>query len=515
MGVCRRLDASGSAHSETVILLLLLAAQLALADHYERGMELAHAGSWLEAREEFLAGSLETPRDKRYLLELAGVEYRLGNRAAARDSLSAALKLDPSDSYAIDFLATLYFLDGNAEAALKYWNRIGKPRVQSIEMSPPPQVRPELVDRALAFAPGEILTLEHYRSTIAWLEGLDAFDGLALELRAQPDGNFDATLRWRELPQWIHAASVVAGLPFQTLDYKDTLGQDATTVKALYRFDAPLRRAALSFSRPLKGNPKTRYSLFADARGETWNFAQPADFRLRRIAAGAELQFIPSGRFAWGIGATAVDRSFPGAPQFSSGFTLSHSVWFGYRFLNIPQQRLTGELRGAWETGRFWGNTSKGLFSRTRWSVDGQWYPQPSGKDLEVTTRLSAGAVLGNTPFDDLYVLTYDRDYDLPLRGHRSTIEGKRGSAPIGRRYVLANVDLYKTLWHPPLVKIDIGPTLDVGRLWDQVTPRERGKILVDVGAQIRLGLPGGFRVFLSYARDLRGGSGAFNSFTR
>jgi hypothetical protein len=122
---------------------------------------------------------------------------------------------------------------------------------------------------------------------------------------------------------------------------------------------------------------------------------------------------------------------------------------------------------------------------------------------------------MGNAPLDELFMLTYDRDYDLPLRGHSSTIDGKRGSAPIGRRYALANVDFYKTIWHPSLVTFDIGPVLDIGRVWDQVAPRERGKVLVDAGAQLRLGLPGGFQVILSYARDLRGGSGVFDSFTR
>src|SRR6185437_15631755 len=113
-----------------VILIFLLATQLAFADHYQRGMELAGKGSWREAREELLAGSVESPRDKRFMIELAGVEYRLGDRNLARNYLRRALDLDPADTYAIDFIATLYFLDGNAEAALQYWNRIGKPRIQ-------------------------------------------------------------------------------------------------------------------------------------------------------------------------------------------------------------------------------------------------------------------------------------------------------------------------------------------------------------------------------------------------
>jgi hypothetical protein len=497
-----------------VIPIVLLAAQLVFAGHYERGMDLAKAGSWREAHDEFLAGNIESPRDKRYLIELAGVEYRLGNRAAAREYLRAALRLDPQDAYANDFLGTLYFLDGNAESALLYWNRIGKPRIQNIEISPSAEIRPELVDRALAFAPGEILTLDHYRSTLAWLKDLDVFEDLHLDLQARADGSFDAAFRWRQSPRWIRAATALAGVPFQIVESKKTLGQDAVSVAGLYRFDAQKRRLAMSFASPLHHSPKARYALFADARSETWNIGQSADFRVRRVAAGASLRFVPSGRFSWETGATVAARSFPGAPQFAPGPSVAQFASLQYRLLDIPAHRITAGVGGTWETGRLFSVPSGGLFSRTNWSVRGQWLPKSVGTDYQVLARISAGAVLGPAPLDEWFMLTYDRDYDLPLRGHDSSIDGKRGSAPIGRRYVLANVDFFKSIWHPLWIKIDAGPVLDIGRVWDQIAPAEQGKLLVDAGAQLRLGLPGGFQVVLSYARDLRGGSGAFDSFT-
>ena len=49
------------------------------------------------------------------------------NAAEAKRNLRTALHRNPDDRYANDFLATLYQLDGNTEAALKYWNRLGKP----------------------------------------------------------------------------------------------------------------------------------------------------------------------------------------------------------------------------------------------------------------------------------------------------------------------------------------------------------------------------------------------------
>src|SRR2546425_5061076 len=44
------------------------------------------------------------------------------------DQLHAALRLNPQDAYSSEFLATIYFLEGNIEAALKYWNPEDKPR---------------------------------------------------------------------------------------------------------------------------------------------------------------------------------------------------------------------------------------------------------------------------------------------------------------------------------------------------------------------------------------------------
>jgi len=36
------------------------------------------------------------------------------------------LRVDSSSVYGNEFLATLYLMEGNLDAALKYWNRVGK-----------------------------------------------------------------------------------------------------------------------------------------------------------------------------------------------------------------------------------------------------------------------------------------------------------------------------------------------------------------------------------------------------
>ena len=63
-------------------------------------------------------GERLAPMDARFPTELAGVAFKQKQNARAERLLRRSLRLAPGDNYANDFLATLYFLDGNIEAAL-------------------------------------------------------------------------------------------------------------------------------------------------------------------------------------------------------------------------------------------------------------------------------------------------------------------------------------------------------------------------------------------------------------
>src|SRR5947207_8158859 len=136
---------------------------------YLRGMALMRLNRWQEAREAFTSGIEKTPQDTRFRVERAGAEYRLRDFPAAKSDLWAALRMQPKDQYALDFLGTIYLLEGNSEAALKYWNREEKPRLASVTLSPKPQLKEELISRALAFNAPQVLELGAFRTTKARL----------------------------------------------------------------------------------------------------------------------------------------------------------------------------------------------------------------------------------------------------------------------------------------------------------------------------------------------------------
>src|SRR2546430_283932 len=149
---------------------------------YLRGMALMRLNRWQEAREAFTFGIEKSPRDTRFRVERAGAEYRLKDFSAAKSDLRAALRFQPKDQYTLDFLGTIYLLEGNLEAALKYWNNEDKPRLASVTLSPKPQLKGELISRALAFNAPQVLELGAFRPTEARLANLGVFSTVRLEL---------------------------------------------------------------------------------------------------------------------------------------------------------------------------------------------------------------------------------------------------------------------------------------------------------------------------------------------
>ncbi|HWB96014.1 MAG TPA: hypothetical protein VG672_04915, partial [Bryobacteraceae bacterium] len=147
------------------------AAQTAL----DQAIALGRAGRWTEAETVLLEGQRRFPSDSRFPVELAGVAYRQGRFHAAKGYLHDALRLDAEDRYANDFLGTLYLLDGNVAATLKYWNRIEKPLIQHVLFVPPPPLDPLLRDRTFDISAGQVFTYRRLLQTEANVAALQTF----------------------------------------------------------------------------------------------------------------------------------------------------------------------------------------------------------------------------------------------------------------------------------------------------------------------------------------------------
>jgi len=274
------------------------------------GSALAQFGRFDDAYRALLTGHRIAPNDKRFPIELAGVSFKQKRNKAATAWLRRALHIDPTENYANDFLGTVYFLDGNLEAALKYWNKIDKPFIENLQPDHSLRIRPALLDHALAFSPASKLRLADFETSLVRLDGLQVFPNPRIQLAARTEGKFDAILNLRERNGfgdnlWQALLSAFSGIAYQTVyPAYDNIAGSAINITSLARWDAQKRRLAASLSGPLHNNPKWRYQFGVDLRNETWDirssFAGDApvlgSLNLRREIASATITSFDSGR---------------------------------------------------------------------------------------------------------------------------------------------------------------------------------------------------------------------------
>jgi hypothetical protein len=294
---------------------------------------------------------------------------------------------------------------------------------------------------------------------------------------------------------------------------------------SLLRWDSEKRRALGTVSTPLFDNPARRLQIYVDARNENWNLsrtffggAPPGDLNLRRIAGGVELRSVVNGRWSWSTGSEIAGRSFrnlPGITTIAERTFFTDAISFAYwlradrSLLRVPEQRFTVDSSAEGRIGRTFAE-SLGAFGAVRGTLDAHWLPRAQGDDFEMRTRVRAGATLGAVPFDELFQVGVERDNDLWLRGHAGTSGGRKGAAPLGRRYFLTNWEMDKDVYRNGIFTVKLGPFLDTGSIADSSGLFGSQRWLWDTGAQCKVRVLGSVTVVLIYGRDLRGGHNIF-----
>ena len=148
----------------------------------------------------------ECPASAGPLRELAGVRFaeRRWNDAAAL--ARQALALDPNDGYAIDVLGSSLFMLDDATGALRVWNRIGKPRLDTVRIEGLHHTRYDTVAAAVAPPPHALLTPEMFALATRRVNELPDRSSARLTLRPDADGTatLDAAIAERQtLPRGI------------------------------------------------------------------------------------------------------------------------------------------------------------------------------------------------------------------------------------------------------------------------------------------------------------------------
>lgn len=494
-----------------------------------RGLALAQLKRWEEAKTSFEAGLHRYPRDARFLVELAGIAYREKRFAKAQWYLRRSLAIKPDDDYANNFLAAIYFLQDNLEAALKYWNRARKPKLSDLAFEPRPKLNPLLLDRAFAFSLGNTWTGDQFLTTETLIESLDLFPRPRFDLEAQPDGSFDLKFYGTErnswdITKWDGLLSLLRGLPYQSV-YPEfyNLGGKGLNWQSLVRWDDQKRRISTELAAPIGQNPALRYRVYFLGLNENWNISDTiaaATFsavNLEKAVAGAEIQNIVSGRWQWDAGAEYSYRRFrnplgipaQAASIFTNGSAIAVRSTIQLSLVRFPESRFTLDSSATGEIGTFFGGPLN-RYARIQGSLNGHWFPESSGDDFETQVSLRGGRTFGEVPFDELFMLGFDRDNDLWMRGHPGLRDGEKGGAPLGRNYVLMNAETDKIVYRASFFTVKAGPFLDSGDIYDPSGYFGSSRWLWDTGVQAKVRVLGSFEFVLGYGKDLRSGRNSF-----
>jgi tetratricopeptide (TPR) repeat protein len=483
----------------TIAAIYLLLLQSPESEH-RRAVELAAAGDIEQAKAILLTQQDKNPNDKRFPIELAAIGFKAGNYREARRYIHRALRIDPDDIYANDFNATVYLLQNNAEAALKYWNRIGRPHIENVQTDPEVSIDPVLWDRSFAFSPASTLTLEDFQNTKARLEFLDVLSLARFEF--VPVGeSFDVVLHAIPRTGGIGSgklstvAALARGLPYQTVEFDfRNLRSAGLNVSSLLRWDPKNRLARLRAAGPIQKNPRRRLDVSVDGRNEAWDVSQE-EFTIQKLKASVGIESQVNARWSWASRLNASSRKSSKLHD-RNGTLLTYEANVSYRFFSWPERRLTMDGATSFEFGR--------RFDKTTSMASLQWFPQAASDDYKATVLFNFGRVGGTVPFDEYFTLGLDRDHDLLLRGHPGTRDGRKGEGPIGPKFLLWNIDLQKNVLKQGLFTVGVGPFVDVAQMAGAASR------FIDTGVQVRFLVLGAIRLDFSYGRDLQAGRNAF-----
>ncbi len=477
---------------------------------YFHGAALARLGRFDEAALRLREGLRLASSDDRFLLELGGVAFR---QQRLREAARYLRRARPANPYTADFLGSIYFLQSNLDAALKFWNRAGKPHLAHID-TPPLRLHPDVLDRAFTFSSGQPLLLPDLLATRARLDSLGLLSSHRFQLAARPGGQFDLRLLVRERPGWTGPKSAAAiatfrGIAWQALHPEAFgIGGRALNFSSLLRWDSQKRRARASLSTP-------RLSLAADLRDELWQLrpvsSTLASFQLRRSALSTEYHALHGPHWRWASGAELSHRHLRNASQelaFPDGYALKHTFWLRRTLLYRPEHRFESHFRLSADTGRVWDSPSR-AFHRSQLAASARWFPRMKGDGELLHAGLRAGHILGDAPFDELFSLGLERDNDLWMRAHIGTRDGRKGSAPTGRTYVLLHSELDKSIHNDGILSLSLSPFLDLGRIGGQHPALAPRLWLVDTGLQAKFRILGA-SLTATYGKDLRTGRNVF-----
>jgi hypothetical protein len=517
---------------EYVRAVNLLSAELAdrpTADTFlYLGIAYRHMKEYQKAEDVFHEGMMRFPRDIRFPTELANLFIENNDIDSAKAELQHVLTIEPTNNYASDELATIDMSRGDVQAALRSWNKSGRPFINDILHNYYLNFGSWVVRDGVTFHPSAPLLYKQWKTTEARLLQTDDFSNVGLEVEPtrvpdQYNAVVRTTSRLNTLPDFLF--NIIKGAPVQ-IAYVDVWNIQNTGMNfnGNYRWDANRRRAAGGFKIPLPNTGLLNLEFGQLWRSENWdlssviepNLLPDAKFLYKATALGGYITQIPTYRVQWGAGFVYRNRAARGnIPQMALN-NLNVGRFSADLSLRLADRNYQNRLRLEGFAARpsiignirYSGGVAE-LNNRYTFSKDSRTY---------FDWTLKGGTIRGPVvPIEDYFLLGMDYSPMNLMRGHVAAHDGKYSRGPLGTDFVLANTDIerkiatipfFNTL-NIPYITVKWELFLDSGKTWDRNHVVQPSKLLFDTGGGLRLETPT-HSFNLVYGRNLREGRNVF-----
>jgi peptidase C39-like protein len=456
----------------------------------------------LETADEILAGvRAQCPESTRPVSELAGVRFAERRLSEAAVLANQAAQRDAADVYAWDVLGSTRFLQNDLSGALRAWNRIGKPRLDSVQIEGLSRTRYAVVAQTLALTPNAILTADRFRLADRRLQQLPTRASARIGYRLESDGFATADVSIVERPstpesrlEWVAAG--VHSLVDREIAGSTSGGMgQGEKISGSWRLWNQRPRVAISFAAPRIG--RLPGVVRVDAFRETESYAATGivgAIRETRTHGGIALTdwLSPDLRYEIAAGVDVWDHLRRTA---SAGGVLERRFAADRVAVSVSGQAyvpLSGQA--AFQTG--------GVHAAFRSKRESRGLVQLVSAGLEATTDNAPRALWGGAG---------DGHARVPLlRAHRLLRDGVIDGDVFGRRLMFASAETQR--WFAPvsLARVGVAAFVDAARATRTFGSSAGGALRVDGGAGVRLRLPGREGTLrIDYGRGLRDGQDA------
>lgn len=467
----------------------LIQAQVELA-----GTDLAAADAGL------LAATQLCPHHAAAWRELSGVRFRQSRWAEASDLAEHAARLDPEDDQGWNLLATSRFLNDEPDAALGAWNRIGQPPIDLVRVKGLGRTRQPVVVALVDLPPRTVLTAAAHARAARRLAELPSAAATRLSYRPLPGGLAEIEASVVERPAIPRGVALLAGTAARAAVHRELRVEMASPtgsgelVTIAWRWWDARPRLAASLAVPAVSWLPGVTTIEGSWERASYGTAEVSSDERRR--AGVRVADWATGALRWSAG-LALDR-WEEDSHVSAEAALD---------LRLADDRVSiGADAAAWTP---LGSTAR--FARGRLST--AWR---STRDVgRASWIVAAGfeAASAAAPFD-LWPGAGTGPARAPLlRAHPLLDDGVVTGPAFGRRLAHATFEYQHPLLATAGGSLRLAGFADTALAWQRSAKVGRGPVFTDVGAGIRLVLPGnGGTLRVDVARGVRDARVAFSA---